>query len=208
MSLQKFMAAQFRQPTGWFGSLVMTRMMNRVNRKIAERTIELLQINAGDRILEIGFGGGVALSLLLEQRKGGEITGVDFSTGMVRQAKKKFANAIAGGRLQLNEGEVTRLPCADERFTRVFTINTLYFWPDAKQGLREIRRVLAEGGRVAVSIRSKEKMEKYGVTKHGFTLYSGEEVARLMLETGFREVQVDRQDPDHWYDQVIILATR
>jgi arsenite methyltransferase len=208
MSIQKFMAAQFRQPTGWFGSLVITRMMNRVNRKIAERTIELLRINAPDRVLEIGFGGGIALSLLLEQFPSAAISGVDFSADMVRCAERQFRAAVASGRLELKEGEVSRLPYSDGTFKQVFTINAIYFWPDVRRGLTEIRRVLAEGGRAAVSIRSKDKMSKYGVTKHGFTLYTGEEVAVLMREVGFRDIAVDRQDPDHWYDQVVILGTR
>ena len=208
MSLQKFMAAQFRQPTGWFGSLVMTRMMNRVNRKIAERTIELLQIGENEPALEIGFGGGVALQLLLEGSRCGGIAGVDFSADMVRRAERKFSNAITVGRLHVKLGDVSHLPFARGLFARVFTINTIYFWPDAKQGLAEMWRVLSESGRAAISIRSKEKMEKYGVTRHGFRLYSGEEIAALMQEVGFRDVQVDRQDPEHWYDQVVVLGTR
>lgn len=51
MSLQQFIAAQFRQPTGWFGSLGMTRLMNRVNRKIADRTIDLLELDPAHHVL-------------------------------------------------------------------------------------------------------------------------------------------------------------
>jgi cyclopropane fatty-acyl-phospholipid synthase-like methyltransferase len=78
MSLQQFIAAQFRQPTGWFGSLGMTRLMNRVNRKIADRTIDLLELDPAHHVLEIGFGGGVALSLLTPRLTAGGISGVDF----------------------------------------------------------------------------------------------------------------------------------
>jgi ubiquinone/menaquinone biosynthesis C-methylase UbiE len=90
MSLQKFIAAQFRKPSGRFGSLVMTRLMNRVNRQIAERTIALLDLDPTHQILEIGFGGGVALSLVAGHLTTGVISGVDFSEDMVRRAERKF----------------------------------------------------------------------------------------------------------------------
>jgi hypothetical protein len=75
------------------------------------------------------------------------------------------------------------------------------------QGLREIRRVLKDGGLAAVSLRSKEKMQKYAVTKYDFQLFSKDEVADLMREVGFRNVRVDHRDEDNWYDQVIVVGT-
>ena len=208
MSLQKFIAAQFRKPSGRFGSLVMTRLMNRVNRQIAERTIALLDLDPAHQTLEIGFGGGVALSLVAERLTTGVISGVDFSEDMVRRAERKFQGWIARGRMQLKAGDVSRLPYPEASFDRVYTINTIYFWPDALQGMNEIRRVLRDGGRAAVSIRSKEKMENHRVTQHGFRLFSPNDLADLMRESGFRDVGIDHRDPEHWYDQVIGIGTR
>lgn len=108
---------------------------------------------------------------------------------MVRRADKKFRDPIAHARLQLKLGDVSRLPYPDSAFDRVFTINTIYFWPDALEGLTEIRRVLNEGGRAAISVRSKEKMEKYGVTQHGFRRFSSDDLAGLMRDAGFRDVR-------------------
>jgi hypothetical protein len=51
-------------------------------------------------------------------------------------------------------------------------------------------------------------MEKYGVTKHGFRLFSTDDLAGLMRDAGFRDLRVDREDPQHWYDQVTVLGTR
>jgi ubiquinone/menaquinone biosynthesis C-methylase UbiE len=158
----------------------MTRLMNRVNRKIADRTIDLLELDPAHHVLEIGFGGGAALSLLTPRLTAGGISGADFSADMVHRADKKFRDPIAHARLQLKLGDVSRLPYPDSAFDRVFTINTIYFWPDALEGLTEIRRVLYEGGRAAISVRSKEKMEKYGVTQHGFRLFSSDDLAGLM----------------------------
>ena len=56
MPMQRFIASQLRQPHGWFGSLVASRVMNRVNRQIIHATIAMLEILPEHHVLEIGFG--------------------------------------------------------------------------------------------------------------------------------------------------------
>lgn len=208
MGMQRFMASQLGKPSGWFGSIVLTKLMNRVNRQITERTLELLELSPNHQVLEIGFGGGVALSLLAKRLTGGVISGIDFSEDMVRRAERKFQREISAGRMQVQLGSVSALPFPDAAFDRVFTVNTIYFWPDTSQGLAEIRRVLKNDGRAAVSIRSKEKMEKQALTQHGFRLFSADDLADAMRHAGFRNVHVDHRDKEHWYDQVIVVGFR
>jgi arsenite methyltransferase len=208
MGMQRFMAAQFRKPNGWFGSLIFGRFMNRVNAKIIDATIALLEIAPEHQVLEIGFGGGSALARVAKAVSAGVVSGVDFAPEMVRGAEGRFRRLIAQGRMGVQLGSVSKLPFPEEAFDRVFTINTIYFWPDAVEGLGEIHRVLKRGGRAAISIRSKEKMEKYAVTRYDFCLFSPDGLVGLMRQAGFRDVRVDHRDRDHWYDQVIVLGTR
>jgi ubiquinone/menaquinone biosynthesis C-methylase UbiE len=158
--------------------------------------------------LEIGFGGGSALSRLVKCASSGIIAGVDISPEMVRRAERKFGSEILVGRLQVQVGDVSKLPFGAGAFDRVFTINTIYFWPSALEGLSEIYRVLRHDGRAAISIRSKDKMEKQSVTKYGFRLFSADEVAGLMRQAGFRDIRVDHRDQDKWYDQVVVVGSR
>jgi ubiquinone/menaquinone biosynthesis C-methylase UbiE len=127
---------------------------------------------------------------------------------MVREAEHRFRKQIAQGRLQVQLGDVSRLPFPAETFDRVLTVNTIYFWPDTSQGLSEILRVLKKDGRAAVSIRSKDKMQKLSFTQHGFRLFWPDELAALMREAGFRDVRIDHRDQDKPYDQAIVLGTR
>ena len=208
MGIQRFMASQLRQPKGWFGSLVLSRVMNRVNRQIIDSTLALLKLDAQSRVLEIGFGGGMALVLLARLVSSGVVSGVDISADMVRRAERRLRHEIAEGRVQVQLGDISHLPCEDAVFDRVFTINTIYFWSDALRGLGEIRRVLKNGGLAAVALRSGDKMQKYAVTKHNFRLFSADEAADLMRQAGFRDVHVDHRDRDKWTDQIIVLGTR
>jgi ubiquinone/menaquinone biosynthesis C-methylase UbiE len=202
------MAAQLRRPKGWFGTFVMGRFLNRVNGQIIDRTLALLDAKAAHSVLEIGFGGGSALARLAQEASSGVITGVDISPEMIRQAERRFRHEIETGRLRVQLGDVSHLPFAAGVFDRVFTVNTIYFWPDALQGLGEIYRVLKHDGLAAISIRSKEKMEEHAVTKYGFCLFSADDVARLMRQAGFREIRVDHRDQDKWYDQAIVVGLR
>jgi ubiquinone/menaquinone biosynthesis C-methylase UbiE len=201
------MASQLRKPTGWFGSLVVSRMMNRGNRQIIEGTLALLELRPQDHVLEIGFGGGSALLEVSRRLRSGVVSGIDISPDLVRRAESRFRREIAEGRVRVQLGDISHLPFPAAAFDRAFTINTIYFWPDALQGLSEIRRVLKDGGLAAVSLRSKEKMQRYAVTKYDFQLFSKDEVADLMRQVGFRNVGVDHRDEDKWYDQVIVVGT-
>jgi arsenite methyltransferase len=208
MGIQQFMASQLRQPKGWFGSLVLSRVMNRVNRRIIDSTLALLKLDAQHRVLEIGFGGGVALVLLAKLIRSGVVSGVDISADMVRRAERRLRREITEGRVQVQLGDISHLPYEDAVFDRAFTINTIYFWSDALRGLGEMRRVLKDGGLAAVSLRSGEKMQKYAVTKHNFRLFAADEVANLMRQAGFHDVRVDHRDRDKLYDQVVVVGTR
>ncbi len=208
MGLNEFMAAQLGKPSGWFGSLVMSRILNLVNDRIGAETIALLEVRPEHNVLEIGFGGGAALKRLAKQVRTGVITGVDISPEMVKDAERRFRTNIAAGRLRVQVADAVHLPFGESTFDRVFTINTIYFWPDALPGLGEMRRVLKAGGRAAVSIRSSEKLKTKAVSKHFVRLFSAEELAGVMREAGFSEIKVDHRDRAKLYDQVIVVGCR
>lgn len=208
MRLQRFMAAQLRRPSGWFGSLVMSRALNRVNAKIVRGTLTALAIEPAHSVLEIGFGGGAALALAAKMARDGLVAGLDFSPEMVRGAERKFARAIAAGRMVLQLGDVADLPFGDAVFDRVFTINTIYFWSDPARALAEIRRVLRPGGRAAIGLRSREKMQRSGVVKFGFRLYEPDEVVELMRGAGFADITCEHRDRGKAWDEAIVIGRR
>jgi ubiquinone/menaquinone biosynthesis C-methylase UbiE len=158
---------------GWLGGLIMAR----VNRDAAAQVIELLDARPDDKVLEVGFGPGVAIQLLLHRVPTGSVAGVDQSQEMVRQAGARNADALRSRRVDLRYGSVERLPFTDETFDKALAINSMQAWQDAGAGLREIRRVLKHGGNVAL----------------GFTVNSGqpkEGVAELLAAAGFAQPRI------------------
>ena len=184
MNLIELIAHQARQPSGKFSG-IFAMYMNFGNNYLNNLAVQTLDIQSNDHILEVGFGGGVALYKILENIHGGLVAGIDYSPDMVKRGKRKFQKSIASGKMTLVEGNVTSMPFDDASFDKVCTINTIYFWPDPTAGLNEIFRVLKPGGQLVVGIAPKDKMEKYPFTHYGFTLYSEQELRDLLAQAGF-----------------------
>ena len=166
----------FSRPRGILGRLGGV-IMARVNRDAAVAVVELSDVRADDKILEIGFGPGVAIQLLTRRAPAGWVAGVDQSQEMVRQAAARNAEALRGRKVDLRYGSAERLPFADATFDKVLAINSMQAWPDAGAGLREVRRVLKPAGIVAL----------------GFTVNSGqpqEGVVELLAAAGFPNAHI------------------
>jgi SAM-dependent methyltransferase len=204
MTLKHFMAAQMRKPSGWFGSVILRPLLNRMNTAIVESTLSRVGLEPHHHVLEIGFGGGAALALVSKRLTTGVVTGVDFSPEMVREAEHRFRHEIANGRLRVQLGDIAALPFSSPTFDRAFTINTIYFWPDTVQGFGEIRRVLKPGGVAVIALRSRENMERVSFTQHGFRLFSPPEVPQFMQQAGFTNVELTHERRGTRIDEVLV----
>jgi ubiquinone/menaquinone biosynthesis C-methylase UbiE len=162
LQVRQLLMRMFGRPKGVLGRLGGV-IMAHVNRDAAAQIIEMLHVRADDKILEVGFGPGVAIQLLLPRVPDGSVAGIDYSQEMVRQAAARNATALRNRRVDLRYGSVERLPFADETFDKAFAINSMQAWPDAGAGLREIQRVLKCGGKVALAFTVNSGQPKEGV---------------------------------------------
>jgi ubiquinone/menaquinone biosynthesis C-methylase UbiE len=93
---------QFVRPRGLPGRLVGWEMAVRPsNRKRNLWAVELLEVQSTDRVLEIGFGPGVAIQALAHLTANGNVYGIDHSEVMVRQAIARNRRAVDEGRVSL-----------------------------------------------------------------------------------------------------------
>jgi len=190
VSVATFIAGQLRKPSGLFGRLVVARVLNRSNAVMNQLTLKALALVPDDRVLEVGFGGGDLIDRMAPLVPRGHVAGVDFSPEMAALCAKRFAALVRAGRLELRCASVEAIPHADGEFTKACTVNTIYFWPQPVAALREIRRTLRPGGRLAVTFNTPEAAGKLPYTKYGFTLYEPAQVRALLEGAGFRDVEL------------------
>ena len=149
--LDRDVIGQAHHPRGAAGRVTAWEMAHRPsNRQRSRWAVALLDVRPADRILEIGFGPGIAIAELA-RAGAGHAYGVDHSAVMLRQASKRNAAAIRAGRVTLANASVDRLPPAlDGPFDAILAVNSLGFWPAPVERLAELRGRLAPGGRMAI----------------------------------------------------------
>jgi ubiquinone/menaquinone biosynthesis C-methylase UbiE len=143
-ALRERLAAPFAHPKGLLGRLA-ARAMLATNGPLSDWALELLALDPADRVLEIGFGPGELVRQMAERVGRGQVVGVDSSELMVRQATQRNAARVQSGQVSLTMGSASALPYEGRSFDKVVTVNSIHFWPDMVQGLREVGRVLRPG---------------------------------------------------------------
>jgi ubiquinone/menaquinone biosynthesis C-methylase UbiE len=109
--------------------------------------VEQLAIEPDDRLLEIGCGGGVAVSLICDRLDEGRITAIDPSAVMVERAARRNEQHVASGKATIRLGRLEDLDFDDGSFTKVFAINVNLFWTRSPaRELEIIRRLLTKDG--------------------------------------------------------------
>jgi len=193
--LEQVIGRQFGRPRGLLGWFV-ARLMRRSNAGLNLWIVDLLQIEPHDRVLEVGFGPGVALAQLVARASAGFVAAVDASGLMVRQAHSRHAAAIAARRLELRQGDAGALPYTDATFDKTCGTHVIYFWPDPVSTVRELRRVLRPGGRLALGYQEREHMPpraRAGLSQAGAKLFGPGEVEQVVRAAGFEDVRVEEQ---------------
>ena len=150
---------QLGHPSGWRGRALgqLMRVANRLPNRLA---LDALALEAGDTVLELGFGPGEALAAMVQ---GGcrAIYGIDRSAAMIEQATRRNRAAVAAGRIRLCEGDFASLPYPDASFDKVLAVNVVYFWHHAAEVISEIRRVLRPGGSLVIYATHSGSLDKW-----------------------------------------------
>jgi SAM-dependent methyltransferase len=148
--------------------------------------LSALHLQSDDVLLDLGPGGGAFLEEAL--RTGCRAVGLDHSEEMIRAASELNAKAIEEGRLDLQVGDAHELPFDDETFTAVATMQTFFFFADARRVLEECCRVLKPSGRLAAFTVSAEAKgtpaapEPMASRGH---FYTDEELVEMSKAAGF-----------------------
>jgi ubiquinone/menaquinone biosynthesis C-methylase UbiE len=128
--------------------------MERHHLDITEKTIRLMDLRPGERVLDLGCGSGWATRLLARMvgdgpEGFGQVIGLDVSDEMIRQARlatKDFENILYVW------GSAQQLPWEENYFEKVLSVESFYYYADQERALTELFRVMAPRGRLFILI--------------------------------------------------------
>jgi SAM-dependent methyltransferase len=183
-------ARHLANPEGEIG-LAIANSLNSINADALAWAFSAITPDAGNRILEIGFGNGHTVSRVLELADRLTYAGIDISETMVNEATRFNAAEIADRRVDLRVGTSSRIPFPNAAFDRTLAVNILYFWSDPAVDLREVRRVLKSGEKLVLGSVSPSGAPANPLFKHGFRFLSQEKLVDLLGHAGFSEVSID-----------------
>jgi arsenite methyltransferase len=106
-------------------------------------TLELMNIQPADNVLDVGCGAGWLVARMAALAPEGRVIGMDVSDEMVRLARRRYVDVPHA---LFIEGGVDEIPWEDAFFQKVITVESAYYWPDPARGVREMFRVLADEG--------------------------------------------------------------
>jgi ubiquinone/menaquinone biosynthesis C-methylase UbiE len=178
VGLNEWISAQFSSPEGLGGSVI-SFIMNRQNRPMYEDTIQALKPNDTDRILDIGCGNGYVTGLIA-RRHPCTLMGIDPSESIIKAAQRRRKPGIT-----FQCGAADSIPVPAESFDKVYTINTVYFWPNLGDGMKEIWRVLRPGGLFVNTFYANAFLDKLSHTQVGYRRIPVAELRRAAEDAGF-----------------------
>ena len=205
--LWEVLGRQLRRPTGLMGALV-GRFMTIVNQQPIRLAIEALAIKPKEHVIELGFGSGASLGLLIAKASQGRVAGVDHSRVMHAQAERGNRDAIVASRLELVNAPFGDLPWADQSFDKALLVNVLYFFDEGGRDIAETYRVLRPGGQIAIYVTHRQTMKKWpfsGAQTH--ILFEEEDVFRLLQTAGFGNSDIRMQKIELPFGILGIVAT-
>ena len=195
MGFVKSFFSQCARPEGFLGR-VMLRFMNFGHAPLTNWGLSLVEIHDGWTMLDIGCGGGATLKRLLMRSKGAQVYGIDISEESVAKARKVNASVL-DRQVFVTQGSAEKLPYEDNKFDLVTAVETVYFWPDLPNCLKEVRRVVKPGGRFAIMVEVLENDSVWTDVVDGMTAYSPEQLKEMLDKAGFVKTELHRRKPSY-----------
>lgn len=175
--------------------------MERHHLDITEKTIRLMGLRPGERVLDLGSGSGWATRLLArlvgDGPEGfGQVVGLDVSDEMIRQARaasKDFDNIL------YVVGSAQQIPWEENFFDKVLSVESFYYYADQDRALAELFRVMAPHGRLFILINLYKdnvySLQWVDKLKVPVQVRSRAEYVELLQKHAFENVEA-RQIPD------------
>jgi ubiquinone/menaquinone biosynthesis C-methylase UbiE len=149
MTLTALSRGEHLEPPPWlYARLARGSLMRLIYRRLIHDLAGSLP--PGTRLLDVGTGPGYLLGYLARDRPDLSLWGLDFSPDMIRRARPRQRATAPQATPRWLVADACRLPFPAGVFDQVVATFSFHIWPCPVAGLKELRRVLAPGGRAWV----------------------------------------------------------
>jgi len=196
------LAKHTRKPRGKIGKLV-GEYMGKIHKEVTEWGLSKIKINPNNLILDVGFGAGYNINNIAKNLENGKIYGIDYSEAMVDLAKEINRKYIESGLVEIKNGSVSSLPFLENMFDLVMGVETVNFWSDIINDLKEVRRVLKPGGTLLLinnSYKHKKfkKRNKKWKKLTNFNLYTPKQFKKFFIKAGYNNIEIFEKKEMNW----------
>lgn len=197
MSLSEKLMTQGGKPSGLLGRLI-GNLMNLSHKSIYRWGLGGISLGSSSTALDIGCGGGEVIKLLATEMPGGKVYGIDHSLEMVNLSKRVNKSFIGSDRVEINHGSVASLPYTDNKFDIVTAFETIQFWPNLNEDLREVKRVLKPLGKLLVVNRYPDLEGQNSNWAEVLQIHSSEEYRERLGDVGYVDISIDDSSKPGW----------
>ncbi|MGA2111827.1 MAG: methyltransferase domain-containing protein [Anaerolineales bacterium] len=196
-TISRFLARELAHPSAILGPTILAPLWNRRNAALNDTAFEALAVSPEDHVLEIGFGGGYLLGRLGSRAPRGLVAGVDASPSMVAYVSRREKRRIAEGQLVLRCASAEALPFADDSFSKLCSVNSLFYWQNPDQALAELRRVAAPDARLVLCFTDRNSLARKSFSRHGLGLYTKADIQLMLERAAWRVVAAQACEDRH-----------
>lgn len=191
---------QCRKPSGETGKIVADDM-NKRHFEVTGWGLDKIHIKEDFIIMDAGCGGGKTVNRLAGIVKKGKVIGIDYSEDCVQWSKQLNNKLIEEGRVEIYNSSVEKLPFKDNEFDMATAVETIYFWPNIVNSLKEIKRTLKPHGRFIVineMYMDDKHKEEYKQYQEKMNVYTPDELKQIFLDAGYDNVEVGTKEDKNW----------
>lgn len=177
-----------------------------IGEPMARHTLNVAQLRPGEHVLDVGCGTGVVARLAAGMvGPEGTVAGLDVNAGMLAVARSVTPGDSP---IEWHEASAEAMPFPDAAFDAVLCQLSLQFVPDRAMAVREMRRVLKDGGRLVITLPGpaaelfqvmadamgrKMAPQAAGFVLAVFALHQKPELESLLTGAGFQDVNIDAE---------------
>ncbi|WP_105620115.1 class I SAM-dependent methyltransferase [Vallitalea okinawensis] len=174
---------QSKDPEGFIGK-AMIHIMNIAHKERTRWALNKLEIGKDSIVLDVGCGGGNTIKIISKVATEGKVCGIDYSKESVETTRKKNNKAVEKGLVEVVRASVSNIPYSEETFHVVTAVQTHFYWPDLKNDIKEVYRIVKKNGIFMIS------SELYKIKYHMKHYKTNEEHKGLFKEAGFDNIRI------------------